>query len=896
MRYYVAADRLTTGDGSLVHPFSRISDAAKVARPGDEVIVAPGVYREWVDPPRGGSRKHRITYRSQIKHGAVITGAEIVDHWERIEGGIWRASVPCSIFGERNPYTEYVKGDWYNSSKVNHLGDLYLNGKSMYEVHSIEEVRSPKVNRDSWVPEDTVFVWYCEESPDHRDMIFYANFRRADPRKETIEISVRPHCFYPSREGCGYISLQGFTVRQAACQWAPPTALQEGMIGPHWSKGWIIEDCDISEAKCAGISLGKYYQEGNDNKWTNEGLKDGTQTQRDASCRALIDGWDKKNIGSHIVRRCEIHDCGQAGIVGNLGAVFSQIEDNHIHHINCKHNLEGAEIGGIKLHAAIDVQIRHNRIHHCTRGLWLDWQAQGTRVSSNLFYDNTPPKGCTFSDGLAVGEDIFVEVSHGPTLIDNNLLLSDFSLRLSTQGIALVHNFIAGSMTFVGRGTDNGGRLFATDRYTPYHEPHSTAITGFMTILHGDARIFNNVFVQKPISEELMRYAERNKLSDGDLLNFSCGTGPYEDYPEPDEYKEKLRTMSMGRDTFYDHLPVSYEGNCYFGGARPSSHDKDCYCDPDSRISWKLEDNNGMVEFSTDLFAFMPAGKDRIINSDILGCAFESEQRFEDADGSFLVLDTDIRGVRRKPSTSCGPFEGPGERFILDWDERAGYGEKKSIAEKPRLIPLKERGGYIDGPREDGRPEKEDKKHDDIMPKEEDDKAEDDRAKEGEGRSSKRELICDIAMTECDDITVMSKERTRRVSEIFIKNNIVWVHLENDSGLTEIDCEYGIGHFVPSWSMEADNTIRATKSDGSMALGRTIAALLRIYIDSDLQNPETIERQILGSEGDILSRYGIELRFRGRQLRLIRDKKFITIEEAAEVLSRASGDVITEEL
>ena len=37
--------------------------------------------------------------------------------------------------------------------------------------------------------------------------------------------------------------------------------------------------------------------------------------------------------------------------------------------------------------------------------------AQGTRVSGNLFHDNP-------------SEDLFVEVDHGPFLVDNNLFLS----------------------------------------------------------------------------------------------------------------------------------------------------------------------------------------------------------------------------------------------------------------------------------------------------------------------------------------------------------------------------------------------------------------------------------------------------------------------------------------
>ncbi len=54
-----------------------------------------------------------------------------------------------------------------------------------------------------------------------------------------------------------------------------------------------------------------------------------------------------------------------------------------------------------------------------------------------------------------LGEDIFVEVSHGPTLIDHNLLLSDCAGRLCTQGLAFVHNLIMGSFTYV----ENGGHL-----------------------------------------------------------------------------------------------------------------------------------------------------------------------------------------------------------------------------------------------------------------------------------------------------------------------------------------------------------------------------------------------------------------------------------------------------
>ena len=78
MIYYVNAAAAREGDGSKERPFRRINEAAKVAAPGDEVLVAPGIYREYVDPVNGGTEDARITYRSEQPLGAVITGAEPV--------------------------------------------------------------------------------------------------------------------------------------------------------------------------------------------------------------------------------------------------------------------------------------------------------------------------------------------------------------------------------------------------------------------------------------------------------------------------------------------------------------------------------------------------------------------------------------------------------------------------------------------------------------------------------------------------------------------------------------------------------------------------------------------------------------------------------------------------
>lgn len=653
MTIYVNAQAGRNGNGTKDMPFRRINDAAKIAKAGDEVLVYPGIYREYVNPINAGTEDARITYRSVEPLGAVITGAEQIKSWVPYEGNVWVCRVKNSIFGDYNPYTTFIYGDWYFAKANKHSGCVYLNDKALYEAETLADCIKAEVYEYSWVPEDSLYKWYTEQDAEADETVIYANFRGADPNAENVEINVRRMCFFPKETGVSYITVSGFNINKAATTWAPPAAFQDAMIGPHWSKGWIIEDCDISNSKCSGIGLGKYYDPDNNHYFTTKYVKSPTQMERDAVCRGQYHGWLKEKVGSHIIRRNNIHHCEQGGIIGRMGGVFSVIEDNHIHHINNMMELGGAEIAGIKMHAAIDVTMRRNHIHHCTMGIWCDWEAQGTRISCNLLHDNQRPEFAKALPGGMMSQDLFVEVSHGPTLIDHNILLSDASLRIATQGVAMVHNLICGSLTEVGSGTGW--------RYTPYHIPHRTEVMGFMTFLHGDDRFYNNIFVQKwptPATVAPGAFGEGPAPE-----NRIVGTWLFDEYPSFEEWNSqfdfsKPANMMELEKVHFGHLPVWSEGNVYLAGAKAWSKEVNALVVDNTPADVKVElvEKDGKYYLDTNVYEFIGSFGGRMINTEVLGKAFEPEQYFENPDGTPIQFDSDYFGDHRGTEVIPGPF------------------------------------------------------------------------------------------------------------------------------------------------------------------------------------------------------------------------------------------------
>ena len=115
----------------------------------------------------------------------------------------------------------------------------------------------------------------------------------------------------------------------------------------------------------------------------------------------------------------------------------------------------------------------------------------------------------------------------------------------------------------------------------------------------------------------------------------------------------------------FGHLPVWVEGNAYFNGATVCKHEKHNLVNAGDKVSVTLAEEGGKLVLRTNVYDFLKDFRDGIITSDILGCAFEPEQRFENPDGSEIIFDSDYFGDHRGLSALPGPFaEGQAERIV----------------------------------------------------------------------------------------------------------------------------------------------------------------------------------------------------------------------------------------
>jgi hypothetical protein len=239
--------------------------------------------------------------------------------------------------------------------------------------------------------------------------------------------------------------------------------------------------------------------------------------------------------------------------------------------------------------------------------------------------------------------------------VDNNLFLSDLNLWNMAVGSAYINNLFAGQIC-------EGGE---SERFTPYHYPHSTKVAGIMTLLSGDDRYYNNIFLKTPVpSYDIFENARRPKRREGTM---DFGLGMYDRYPA-DKPESDFPLWEMSRAK----LPVVAEHNLYQNGAVPYKNGVNELLDRETDAEIRLEERAEGIYLVFTVTENIATMEGVILNSFDLGEAMVPGVIFEHPDGTPILLNRDYFHKRReKGLNAIGPIRdlGSGQQSVKVWDK-----------------------------------------------------------------------------------------------------------------------------------------------------------------------------------------------------------------------------------
>jgi len=424
--------------GTAEAPFRTVQRGADTAQPGDVVLVAPGIYRERVAPPRGGLEGRPIVFRSAKLHEAIIKGSDVWQpEWRQDEGRIWSGPVDQSLF------TDTAHIDGANPFEIGFSSTPWgREGRPEFERHlKKERGGNPKADPDLVYSLGQVIVGgaLLRQAPFRQEMDqqpgtwwydragqrLFVHFDRGGPQEHDVEIVTRRRIFAPHERGLGHIEIDGFVFEHCGNQYPTdfwmkekPHCQQAGAVGTRSGHHWLIRRNVIRLAAGVGLDLG------------SEGAND-TDLERG----------DRKHRGApshHVVEGNWILDNGAAGTAGYLPTRLV-LRSNVIMGNNALQfsGQKRWESGGIKLHRPAFSLIEGNFVawNNRSAGIWCD-QGPGTetRVVRNV------------SIGNKQGIDFEIGEKNNALVATNVLIDNDVGISLRDAGsVSLLQNLVLGS-------------------------------------------------------------------------------------------------------------------------------------------------------------------------------------------------------------------------------------------------------------------------------------------------------------------------------------------------------------------------------------------------------------------------------------------------------------------
>jgi len=429
--YYVSTEGYDSYAGTIDYPFRTIQNAASVAKPGDTILVQPGIYRERVSPPIGGSSPSLpITYKSIVPQGAIIRGSvpwkpklsyplkssivyvspllnsDFTDTSAIDGANPFKVPLCVTPYG-RNGAPEAVNKDPYSDpNMVYNLGQVFVN--------DIMYIQCPYKTEMEKEPN----TWFYDMSNNQ----LYVNVS-ADITDPQIEITNQRRLFAPHTRGLKNIIVDGFIIERCGNNypnkfWSIAACQQAGAVGTRCGKFWTIQNNIIRYANGVGID------------WGNEGGAD----------QDLENGTNGKAQGANgnVIQNNIISDNGAAGTASYMCKNFlfsgNTVERNNNLKFYGKRRWESA---GVKVHCPTNSILVNNLIrnNYC-HGVWSD---QGAGINS------------TFKNNILVGnEGSGINFEIGSTtsgkVLNNIFDKNEYGVSLVTSGgVLIAHNLFLSS-------------------------------------------------------------------------------------------------------------------------------------------------------------------------------------------------------------------------------------------------------------------------------------------------------------------------------------------------------------------------------------------------------------------------------------------------------------------
>ena len=427
------------GPGDKARPFRTIGKAAELLQPGERVVIAAGIYRECVRPPRGGTGPNRmISYEAAPGAKVCIRGSEILKDGWRQEGissafprpgvpappevTVWRYDLSGAMFPDAyNPFAlPSIMGAWgWLDGATTDIGPYlrrrglaFVDGKPLEPMEQLRELAMrdlpplpdfthppaaqngmPARRRGGPVMQEIGGAPTARFWADHSGTAIYVRLPSGSPADYQIEVTTRQHAFIPVQCGTSFIRVKGLTFQHVGNAYPFP---QYGMVSLAGGDHWILEDNVLEWANGMGLDIGS-----------------------DANS-----GGAPHPGASIIVRRNTIRYCGVEGI-GGMGTSDTLIEDNLIEWCGWADAERGWEAAATKFHRAKNMLYRRNVVRHIrhANAAWWDVDNANCRVTQNIF-----------TDVLTVGAAVHFEMTPGRNMIDNNIVWDVRNAEPGTPG------------------------------------------------------------------------------------------------------------------------------------------------------------------------------------------------------------------------------------------------------------------------------------------------------------------------------------------------------------------------------------------------------------------------------------------------------------------------------